>query len=67
MILRQFYLSCLAQASYLIADETTRRAIIVDPQRDVEPYLAAAADAGLTISDVILTHFHADFVAGHLA
>ena len=67
MILRQFYLSCLAQASYLIADETTRRAVIVDPQRDVEPYLAAAADAGLTISDVILTHFHADFVAGHLA
>lgn len=66
MILRQFYLGCLAQASYLIGDERSRRAIIVDPQRDIDHYLSAASDAGLTITDVILTHVHADFAAGHL-
>ena len=66
MILKQYYLGCLSQASYLIGDETTRTAVVVDPRRDVEEYLEDAAEAGLRIEHVILTHFHADFVAGHL-
>jgi len=66
MILRQFYLNCLAHASYLIGDEQTRTAAVVDPQRDIDHYLAFAAEHGLRIAHVFLTHFHADFVAGHL-
>jgi glyoxylase-like metal-dependent hydrolase (beta-lactamase superfamily II)/rhodanese-related sulfurtransferase len=66
MILKQYYLGCLSQASYLIGDETTGTAVVVDPRRDVEEYLEDAAEAGLRIEHVILTHFHADFVAGHL-
>lgn len=66
MIFTQYYLDCLSQASYLIGDETTGRAVVVDPRRDVEEYLADAQEQGLTIEGVILTHFHADFVSGHL-
>ena len=66
MILKQFYLNCLAHASYLIGDESTHAAVVVDPQRDVDQYLAFAAEHDLRIAHVILTHFHADFVAGHL-
>src|SRR6185312_4048714 len=66
MILKQYYLGCLAHASYLLGDEGSAAAIIVDPQRDVEQYLADAERLGLTIRHVFLTHFHADFVAGHL-
>ena len=66
MILRQFYLNCLAHASYLIGDESTRTAAVVDPQRDVDQYLAFAAEHDLEIRHVLLTHFHADFLAGHL-
>ena len=66
MILKQFYLGCLAHASYLIGDETTREAVVVDPQRDIDQYLAFAGEHGLEIRHVILTHFHADFLAGHL-
>lgn len=66
MIFRQFYLGCLAHASYLIGDEQTRIAAVVDPRRDVDPYLAFADERGLQIKHVFLTHFHADFVAGHL-
>lgn len=66
MILEQFYLACLSHASYLIGDETTKRAIIVDPQRDVAEYLDFARDHDLHIEGVINTHFHADFVSGHL-
>jgi hydroxyacylglutathione hydrolase len=66
MILKQFYLNCLAHASYLVGDETTHSAAVVDPQRDVDQYLAFAAEHGLEIRHVLLTHFHADFVAGHL-
>ena len=66
MILRQFYLNCLAHASYLVGDEHTRTAAVVDPQRDVDQYLAFAAEHGLQIRHVLLTHFHADFLAGHL-
>jgi hydroxyacylglutathione hydrolase len=66
MILHQFYLNCLAHASYLVGDETSRTAAVVDPQRDVDQYLAFADAHGLRIEHVFLTHFHADFVAGHL-
>jgi hydroxyacylglutathione hydrolase len=66
MILKQYYLGCLAHASYLLGDEASSTAIIVDPQRDIHLYLADAAEFGLQIRHVFLTHFHADFVAGHL-
>ena len=66
MLLKQFYLNCLAHASYLIGDEETRTAVVVDPQRDIERYLEFAAEHKLQIKHVILTHLHADFIAGHL-
>jgi hydroxyacylglutathione hydrolase len=66
MILEQYYIECLSHASYLIGDETTGRAVVVDPRRDIADYLADADSKGLTIEGVINTHFHADFVAGHL-
>jgi hydroxyacylglutathione hydrolase len=66
MILKQYYLGCLSHASYLIGDERTGSAVIVDPQRDVDAYIRDAAAQGLEIKDVVLTHFHADFVSGHL-
>ncbi len=66
MIFRQYYLGCLSHASYLIGDETSGRAVVVDPQRDVSQYLATAAEHGLSIERVIETHFHADFLSGHL-
>jgi hydroxyacylglutathione hydrolase len=66
MILEQYYLACLAHASYLLADEQGGTAAIVDPQRDVEQYVRDARRLGVRIRHVFLTHFHADFVAGHL-
>jgi hydroxyacylglutathione hydrolase len=66
VIFQQFYLNCLAHASYLIGDEQTGIAAVVDPQRDVDRYLAFAAEHNLQIRHVFLTHLHADFVAGHL-
>jgi hydroxyacylglutathione hydrolase len=66
VIFTQYYLDCLSQASYLIGDETTGQAVVVDPRRDVREYLDDAAARGLTIVGVINTHFHADFVSGHL-
>ena len=66
MIFTQYYLGCLSQASYLIGDERTGTAVVVDPRRDVDEYVADAAARGLRIEHAILTHFHADFVAGHL-
>ena len=66
MVLKQYYLGCLAHASYLIADEASGAAAVVDPQRDVEQYLEDADRLGCRIGHVFLTHFHADFVAGHL-
>jgi hydroxyacylglutathione hydrolase len=66
MILKQYYLGCLAHASYLLGDEASATAIIVDPQRDVQQYLGDAQRFGLHIRHVFLTHFHADFLAGHL-
>jgi glyoxylase-like metal-dependent hydrolase (beta-lactamase superfamily II)/rhodanese-related sulfurtransferase len=66
VILRQYYLGCLSQASYLVGDETTGEAAVVDPRRDVDEVLADAESAGLRVRHAILTHFHADFVSGHL-
>ncbi|MCB5163858.1 MBL fold metallo-hydrolase [Streptomyces bambusae] len=66
MFFAQYYLDCLSQASYMIADETTGKAVVVDPRRDVSEYLAEAEARGFAIVGVINTHFHADFVAGHL-
>jgi hydroxyacylglutathione hydrolase len=66
MILKQYYLGCLAHASYLLGDEASSTAVIVDPQRDIQQYLADAESLGLQIRHVFLSHFHADFVAGHL-
>jgi len=63
MVFKQFYLGCLAQASYLIGSEG--EAAVVDPQRDVDQYLAEAAAHKVTIKYVIETHLHADFVSGH--
>src|SRR5216684_1886995 len=63
MQFHQFYLACLAHASYLIGDGG--EAAIVDPQRDVDQYIDEAKRRGLTIRYVIETHLHADFVSGH--
>src|SRR5690348_15114772 len=63
MYFKQFYLGCLAHASYLIGSQG--EAAVVDPQRDVDEYLADAAAHGLEIKYVIETHLHADFVSGH--
>lgn len=66
MILKQYYLGCLAHASYLLGDEDSGTAVVVDPQRDVHQYVVDAEKFGLKIRHVFLTHFHADFLAGHL-
>ena len=66
MIFSQHYLACLSHASYLVGDETTGRAVVVDPRRDVGVYLDEAAERGLQIERVIETHVHADFLSGHL-
>jgi glyoxylase-like metal-dependent hydrolase (beta-lactamase superfamily II)/rhodanese-related sulfurtransferase len=60
----RFYLGCLAHASYMIGSEGS--AAIIDPQRDVDLYLEAAAAKGWRIEHIIETHLHADFVSGHL-
>lgn len=66
LILKQYYLGCLAHASYLVADQQSGEAAVVDPQRDVGQYVEDAGRHGCRITHVFLTHFHADFVAGHL-
>jgi hydroxyacylglutathione hydrolase len=63
MYFEQFYLGCLAHASYMLGSEG--EAVVVDPQRDVEIYLKAAADHDLKIKYIFETHLHADFVSGH--
>ena len=63
MYFEQFYLGCLAHASYMIGSEG--EALVVDPQRDVEIYLQSAAEHGLKIRHIFETHLHADFVSGH--
>lgn len=66
MFFRQYYLGCLSHASYLVGDTASGRAVVVDPQRDIAEYLADAEANGLRIEKVIETHFHADFLSGHL-
>lgn len=66
VVIRQLYLGCLSQASYLVGDASTGRAIAVDPRRDISEMLAAAESEGLTIELIVQTHFHADFLSGHL-
>jgi hydroxyacylglutathione hydrolase len=63
MYFEQFYLGCLAHASYLLASEG--EAVVVDPQRDVDLYLTAAAQQGVPIRHIFESHLHADFVSGH--
>ncbi len=63
MYFEQFYLGCLSHASYMLGSGT--EAVVVDPQRDVDLYLKAAEDHGLTIRHIVETHLHADFVSGH--
>ncbi len=63
MYFEQFYLGCLAHASYMMASDG--EAVVVDPQRDVELYLKAAAEHGVAIRHIFETHLHADFVSGH--
>jgi glyoxylase-like metal-dependent hydrolase (beta-lactamase superfamily II) len=65
MYFKPYYLGCLAHASYLIGGSSGRAAVI-DPRRDVDEYIADAEAAGLSITDVIETHLHADFVSGHV-
>ncbi|HNB82341.1 MAG TPA: MBL fold metallo-hydrolase, partial [Chitinophagaceae bacterium] len=64
MYIQQIYTSCLAQASYYI--ESRGEAAIIDPIREPGPYLQLAAERGATIRYIFETHFHADFVSGHL-
>lgn len=66
MYFKQFFLGCLAHASYLIADQDSKKAVVVDPQRDIDQYIEEAKAHNFEITHVILTHFHADFLAGHL-
>jgi hydroxyacylglutathione hydrolase len=63
MYFEQFYLGCLAHASYMLGSEG--EAVVVDPQRDVEIYLKAAEEHGVVIRHIFETHLHADFVSGH--
>ena len=63
MYFEQFYLGCLAHASYMLGSEG--EAVVVDPQRDVDLYLKAAEEHGLVIRHIFETHLHADFVSGH--
>jgi len=63
MYFEQFYLGCLAHASYLIASDGD--AVVVDPQRDVDIYIKAAADHGMQVRHIFETHLHADFISGH--
>jgi glyoxylase-like metal-dependent hydrolase (beta-lactamase superfamily II)/rhodanese-related sulfurtransferase len=63
MYFEQFYLGCLAHASYMMASEG--EAVVVDPQRDVDIYLKAAEEQGVKIRHIFETHLHADFVSGH--
>jgi glyoxylase-like metal-dependent hydrolase (beta-lactamase superfamily II)/rhodanese-related sulfurtransferase len=63
MFLKQFYLGCLAQASYMIGSEG--EAAVIDPRRDVDEYLSEAEKEGLAIRHIVETHLHADFVSGH--
>jgi hydroxyacylglutathione hydrolase len=64
MFIKQFYTNCLAQAAYYV--ESNGEALIIDPLRDTQPYLSLARERGAQIRYILETHFHADFVSGHL-
>lgn len=64
MLLKRFYDDGLAQASYMVGAETTGEALVIDPLRDIEPYLAYAEAEDLRITHVTETHIHADFLSG---
>jgi len=66
VIFQQFYLKCLAHASYVVGDARAQVAAVVDPQRDIEQYLDFAREHDVRLTHVVLTHLHADFLAGHL-
>lgn len=66
MFLQRYYLECLSHASYMVADEKTKITAVIDPRRDVDIYVEDARQHGYEIKHVILTHFHADFIAGHI-
>lgn len=64
MIVEQLYTNCLSEAAYFIADNG--EAAVIDPLRDVDVYIQKAAEMGVKIKYIFETHFHADFVSGHL-
>lgn len=64
MLLKYFYDEQLAQASYMVGCQAAKEAVIVDPARDVEPYIEAAKQEGMKLVGALETHIHADFVAG---
>jgi hydroxyacylglutathione hydrolase len=64
MFLRQIFDPHLSQYAYLIGCQKTGEAIVIDPERDIDRYLAAAAEEGLRLTAVAETHIHADFVSG---
>ena len=66
MFLQRYYLECLSHASYMVADKKTNTAVVIDPRRDIDIYVEDARQHGYEIKHVILTHFHADFIAGHI-
>ena len=66
MLLKYFYDKMLAQASYMVGCAETGEALVIDPARDIRPYLQAARDEGLRITHIAETHIHADFVSGSL-
>jgi hydroxyacylglutathione hydrolase len=66
IFIKQYYLECLSHASYLVGDTRSGRAVVIDPQRDVQQYLDDAKANGLGIERVIHTHIHADFISGQL-
>src|SRR5690242_8269972 len=63
VLVEQFFLGCLAHASYLVSSDGI--AAVIDPQRDVDIYLDAAGQKGVKIEHIVETHLHADFVSGH--
>jgi len=66
MFLQRYYLECLSHASYIVADKKTNTAVVIDPRRDIDIYVEDTRQHGYEIKHVILTHFHADFIAGHI-
>ena len=64
MFVKQLYTNCLSEAAYFIANGG--EAAVIDPLRDIEAYLTLAEEQGVKIKYIFETHFHADFVSGHL-